>query len=95
MENDIKNTKYYKLCNIFNLNKVKVKLYEKHEYIKKDSTIIYFKKYIIDISKSKEIYNALKDTSDVEFKIAKDDNHFLSSHAFKDNYIYNWLEKRL
>jgi hypothetical protein len=33
--------------------------------------------------------------SNVELKIIKNDNHFLTSHAFKDKYIYEWLEKKI
>lgn len=31
----------------------------------------------------------------IELKIIKDDNHFLTSHAFKDKYLYEWLERNI
>ena len=29
----------------------------------------------------------------IQLKIIKGDNHYLTSHAFKDKYLYEWLEK--
>lgn len=31
----------------------------------------------------------------IELKIIENDNHFLTSHAFKDKYLYEWLEKNI
>lgn len=31
----------------------------------------------------------------MKLKIIEKDNHFLTSHAFKDKYIYEWLNKNL
>ena len=33
--------------------------------------------------------------NNIELKVIKNDNHFLTSHAFKDNYIYEWLDKNI
>jgi hypothetical protein len=30
-----------------------------------------------------------------ELKIVKNDNHYLTSHAFKDKYLYEWLDKNI
>ena len=45
---------------------------------------------IIDVNKSITAYNKLKDigATNIELKIMKGDNHYLTSHAFKDKYIY-------
>ena len=32
---------------------------------------------------------------DMAEKIIENDNHFLTSHAFKDKYLYEWLEKNI
>ena len=37
----------------------------------------------------------IPEAKDVELKIINNDNHFLTSHAFKDQYIYEWLEKKV
>lgn len=52
---------------------------------------------IIDVNESITIYNKLKEMNakNVELKIVKDDNHYLTSHAFKDNYLYEWLKKNI
>lgn len=31
----------------------------------------------------------------IELKIIENDNHFLTSHAFKDKYLYEWLRKNI
>ena len=31
----------------------------------------------------------------IELKIVENDNHFLTSHAFKDKYLYEWLKKNI
>ena len=40
-------------------------------------------------------YNKLKDigATNIELKVIKGDNHYLTSHAFKDKYLYEWLNK--
>lgn len=52
---------------------------------------------VIDVSESISAYNKLKDigASNVELKIIENDNHFLTSHAFKDEYLYKWLEENI
>ena len=52
---------------------------------------------IVDVSESINTYNKLKKlgAKNIELKIVKDDNHFLTSHAFKDDYIYKWLDKNI
>ena len=52
---------------------------------------------VIDVNKSITAYNKLKDigATNIELKIIKGDNHYLTSHAFKDKYIYEWLEKNI
>lgn len=52
---------------------------------------------VIDANESVKAYNKLKsiNASNVELKIVENDNHFLTSHAFKDKYLYEWLEKNL
>ena len=52
---------------------------------------------IVDVSESINTYNKLKKlgANNIELKIVKDDNHFLTSHAFKDDYIYKWLDKNI
>lgn len=52
---------------------------------------------VIDVSKSIEAYNKLKDigAKNIELKIIENDNHFLTSHAFKDKYLYEWLERNI
>lgn len=66
----------------------------------KDKSILMYhgdKDDVVDISESLNSYKKLKDigTSNIELKIIKDDNHFLTSHAFKDKYIYEWLDKNI
>ena len=52
---------------------------------------------IVDVSESITVYDKLKSiaTTNVELKIIENDNHFLTSHAFKDKYMYEWLEKNI
>lgn len=65
--------------------------------IKEKAILIYHGDYddVIDVNKSITAYNKLKDigATNIELKIIKGDNHYLTSHAFKDKYIYEWLEK--
>ena len=50
---------------------------------------------VIDLNQSIMAYNKLKDigATNIELKIIKGDNHYLTSHAFKDKYLYEWLNK--
>lgn len=50
---------------------------------------------IINVNQSITAYNKLKDigATNIELKIIKGDNHYLTSHAFKDKYLYEWLHK--
>ena len=52
---------------------------------------------IIDVNESIRAYNKLKNinTKNIELKIVENDNHFLTSHAFKDKYLYEWLKKNI
>ena len=52
---------------------------------------------VVDVSESTSIYNKLVSmgANNVELKVIKNDNHFLTSHAFKDNYIFEWLDKNI
>lgn len=52
---------------------------------------------VIDVSKSIETYNKLKNigAKNIELKVIENDNHFLTSHAFKDKYLYEWLERNI
>lgn len=52
---------------------------------------------VIDVNESIKIYDKLKsiDSKNIELKIIENDNHFLTSHAFKDKYLYEWLEKNI
>ena len=66
----------------------------------KDKAILMYhgdKDDIIDIEVSKYTYDKLKaiDADNITFKIVKDDNHFLTSHAFKDDSLYEWLSKNI
>ena len=53
--------------------------------------------YVIDVNESIQVYDKLKniDSKNIELKIIENDNHFLTSHAFKDKYLYEWLEKNI
>lgn len=50
---------------------------------------------VINLSQSITTYNKLKDigATNIELRIVKGDNHYLTSHAFKDEYLYEWLKK--
>ncbi len=52
---------------------------------------------IISVNESITAYDKLKsiDAPNVELKIIENDNHYLTSHAFKDEYLYEWLEKNI
>ena len=52
---------------------------------------------VVDVNVSIGVYNKLKSmgANNIELKIVKDDNHFLTSHAFKDKYMYEWLAKNI
>lgn len=52
---------------------------------------------IIDVNESILAYNKLKkiNAKNIELKIVENDNHFLTSHAFKDKYLYEWLKKNI
>lgn len=52
---------------------------------------------IININESIYAYNRLKDIEalNIELKTVENDNHFLTSHAFKDKYLYEWLDKNI
>ena len=67
--------------------------------IKDKAILIYHgdKDDVIDVSKSIEAYNKLKsiEAKNIELKIIENDNHFLTSHAFKDKYLYEWLERNI
>lgn len=66
----------------------------------KDKPILLYhgdKDDVVDISESENAYNKLKEigANNIELKIVKDDNHFLCSHAFKDKYLFEWLERNI
>lgn len=66
----------------------------------KDKPILIYhgdKDDVVDISESEKAYNKLKEVgaNNIELKIVKDDNHFLCSHAFKDKYLFEWLERNI
>lgn len=66
----------------------------------KDKPMILFhgdKDDVVDISESLTAYNKLREVGakNLELKIIKDDNHFLCSHAFKDKYLFEWLERNI
>ena len=67
------------------------------EKIRNKSVLIYHgdNDDVIDVKQSIMVYNKLKSigATNVELKIIKGDNHYLASHAFKDNYLYEWLLK--
>lgn len=50
---------------------------------------------VIDVKQSIIAYNKFKSigAENIQLKIIKGDNHHLTSHAFKDKYLYEWLEK--
>lgn len=69
------------------------------EKVKNKKILMYHgdKDDVVDVKVSIKTYEKLKDgnAKDVELKIINNDNHFLTSHAFKDQYIYEWLEKKV
>lgn len=52
---------------------------------------------VIDVSNSVEAYNKLKNigAKNIELKIIENANHYLTSHAFKDKYLYEWLDRNI
>ncbi len=52
---------------------------------------------VIDVNESISAYDKLKsiNSTNIELKIIENDNHFLTSHAFKDKQLYEWLEKNI
>ena len=52
---------------------------------------------VVDLNESLNVYDKLKSVgaNNIELKIVKDDNHFLCSHAFKDKYLFEWLERNI
>ena len=52
---------------------------------------------VIDVNESISAYDKLKsiNSTNIELKIIENDNHFLTSHAFKDKHLYEWLEKNI
>ena len=50
-----------------------------------------------NLNESLNAYDKLKSVgaNNIELKIVKDDNHFLCSHAFKDKYLFEWLERNI
>lgn len=52
---------------------------------------------VIDVNESIQAYDKLKkiDSKNIELKIIDNENHFLTSHAFKDDYLYEWLERNI
>ena len=66
----------------------------------KDKPILIYhgdKDDVVDVSESINAYNKLIDigASNIELKIIKGENHYLSSQAFKDKYVYEWIDKNL
>lgn len=52
---------------------------------------------VIDVSESINAYNKLRKigVKNVQLKLIQDDNHYLTSHAFKDKYLYEWLKENI
>lgn len=52
---------------------------------------------VVDVNESVQAYKKLKKigSNTVELKLVENDNHYLTSHAFKDNYLYEWLERNI
>lgn len=52
---------------------------------------------IISVNESIQAYDKFKGigAKNIELKIIKNDNHYLTSHAFKDNYLYEWLQRNI
>ena len=76
---------------------IMLQIKENLEKIKDKSILIYHgdNDDIIDVNQSIETYNKLKSigATNIKLKIIKGDNHYLTSHAFKDRYLYEWLLK--
>ena len=76
---------------------IMLQIKENLEKIKYKSILIYHgdNDDIIDVNQSIEAYNKLKSigATNIKLKIIKGDNHYLTSHAFKDRYLYEWLLK--
>ena len=69
------------------------------QLIKNKPILIYHgdKDDVVSVNESIDSCNRLKElgAKNIELKIIKDDNHFLTSHAFKEKYIYEWLDKNV
>ena len=67
--------------------------------IKDKKILIYHgdKDDVVDVNQSLVLYDKLKDVgaTNVELKIVENDNHYLTSHAFKNKYLYEWLDKNI
>ena len=52
---------------------------------------------VVDVNESILAYNKLKNigSKNIELKIIKNDNHFLTSYAFKDKYLYEGVRKKI
>lgn len=52
---------------------------------------------VVDVNESVQAYEKLKKigSNTVELKLVENDNHYLTSHAFNDNYLYEWLERNI
>lgn len=66
----------------------------------KDKPILIYhgnKDNVIDVEESIKSFNKLKNigATNIELKIIENDNHYLTSHAFKDKYLYNWLDRNI
>ena len=76
---------------------IMLQIKENLEKIKDKSILIYHgdNDDIIDVNQSIEAYNKLKSigATNIKLKIIKGDNHYLTSHVFKDRYLYEWLLK--
>lgn len=66
----------------------------------KDKRILIYhgdKDDLIDPNESISAYELLKKNGvkNIELKIIPDENHYLTSHAFKDKYMLEWLERNI
>lgn len=52
---------------------------------------------VIDVNESILAYEKLKNigSKNIEFKMIENENHFLTSYAFKDKDLYEWLENNI
>lgn len=52
---------------------------------------------VIDVNESIIAYKKIKaiGATNIELKIIENENHYLASNAFKDKYLYEWLEKNI